>query len=156
MNIFYVDASPIRAATMLCDKHVVKMTLESAQLLSTAHGESGPYKPAYPNHPCAVWTRASTGNYAWLYAHFFALAKEYEHRYGRVHKSWSVCWEILQMSPDNLPVRDFCEPPQCMPDKYKCESTIAAYRAYYRGDKARLCKYTRSAPPSWLADLVVG
>ena len=39
MNIFYLDTRPKEAAMMHCDKHCVKMILETAQLLSTAHRE---------------------------------------------------------------------------------------------------------------------
>jgi len=37
MNIFVLDKDPIVAAQLQCDRHVVKMTTESAQMLSTAH-----------------------------------------------------------------------------------------------------------------------
>ena len=37
MNIFILDNDPVIAAQMQCDKHVVKMIVESAQMLSTAH-----------------------------------------------------------------------------------------------------------------------
>lgn len=37
MNIFILDKDPVQAAQLQCDKHVVKMVVESAQMLSTAH-----------------------------------------------------------------------------------------------------------------------
>ena len=72
MNIFYLDSDPYVAAKMHCDKHVVKMILESAQMLSTAHrvldgdeyaDERGLYKMAHKNHPSTIWVRTSTDNY---------------------------------------------------------------------------------------------
>ncbi len=84
MNIFVLDVDPVAAATMLCDQHVVKMTLETAQLLCSAHNKA-PYKRTHYNHPCAVWTRASAANYMWLCSYGITLAKEYTHRFGRCH-----------------------------------------------------------------------
>lgn len=37
MNIFYIDEDPKEIAKALVDRHIVKMPLESAQMLSTAH-----------------------------------------------------------------------------------------------------------------------
>ena len=81
MNIFYLSRSPVEAAKMQCDKHVVKMILETAQLLSTAHheldGASVAYKPTHKNHPSAVWVRSSSDHYRWTVAHLEALGSEY-------------------------------------------------------------------------------
>lgn len=96
MNIFFLDRCATQAASLQCDKHVVKMLLESTQLLYTAHhlcGDVGDwaaddlkvYKPTHANHPVARWVRASSCNYRWLLAHAKALANEYTRRYGRVH-----------------------------------------------------------------------
>ena len=55
MNIFYLSHDPEEAAQYQYNKHVVKMILESAQLLCTAHRELGnddvPYKSTHKNHP---------------------------------------------------------------------------------------------------------
>ena len=90
MNIFYFDECPVISAEAQPDKMLVKMPLETAQMLCTAHrvldGDEyadsvGLYKTAYKNHPCTVWARQSRGNYEWLYVHFLALAMEYNFRY---------------------------------------------------------------------------
>jgi hypothetical protein len=94
MNIFVVDTDPQVAARSLCDKHVIKMILESSQLLCTAFHELGVdfISPAYflkathRNHPCAIWTRETAGNYLWLARHNLALCGEYTFRYGKIHK----------------------------------------------------------------------
>ena len=91
MNIFVLDYNPTRAAKMQCDKHVVKMALETAQLLCTAFpGGTAPYKLTHFNHPCAIWCRESLKNYNWLIDHGIALCDEYQHRYGKTHKSKEV------------------------------------------------------------------
>ena len=103
MNIFVTDPDPVISAQTLCDKHVVKMVLESAQMLSTAWREPNDlrstefsskyadehelYKTAHPNHPCSIWVRQARENYKWLYRHFVALCDEYTHRYGKSHAS---------------------------------------------------------------------
>ena len=99
MNIFYVSKSPKEAAEFLPDKLIVKMPLESAQMLCTAHrihsdedwcDANGIYKTAYKNHPCTIWARTTSDNYLWLYSHFIALCSEYTRRYGKEHLSYDL------------------------------------------------------------------
>ena len=81
MNIFVLDASPLRAAEMHCDKHVPKMVLETAQIMSTVLNEKGlkgAYKSTHKNHPCTVWAGQSFANYMWTMALGMALGLEYE------------------------------------------------------------------------------
>jgi hypothetical protein len=136
MNIFYLDTCPIRAAQQQCDKHVVKMILESAQMLSTAHHEFGSdravYKSTHKNHPSTVWARECTANYRWLYAHMMALGDEYTRRYGKTHLTIEKCKEALSAPPEGMPWNiDHTPPPQCMPDEYKRYDAVEAYRLYY-------------------------
>ena len=135
MNIFYISTNPVRAAQMQCDKHVVKMILESAQMLCTAHHEFGnhdvPYKVAHRNHPSTVWARSGLKQYNWLYRHFMALSDEYTERYGKVHLTWQKCGEVLSVAPMGIPDIEWTDPPQCMPDECKRASSREAYRVYY-------------------------
>ena len=135
MNIFYLDVDPYEAARMQCDRHVVKMILETAQLLSTAHheldGESPAYKPTHKNHPSAVWVRSSYAAYRWAWNHLRALGLEYQRRYGKVHKTIREHLDSLYSVPKAIPSGDFSEPPQCMPDEYKRDDTTLAYQLYY-------------------------
>jgi len=135
MNIFYLDADPAEAARMQCDRHVVKMILETAQLLSTAHaeldGESPAYKPTHKNHPSAVWVRSSTTAYRWAWQHLRALGREYENRYGKTHKTIREHLDTLERYPEALAYAPFTPPPQCMPDEYKRDDTTLAYQLYY-------------------------
>ena len=97
MNIFYLHQDPVKAAQYQYNKHVVKMILESAQMLCTAHHcidtefADVPYKIAHKNHPSTVWARRSANNYEWLYHHFVALSAEYKRRYGKDHLSYIKC-----------------------------------------------------------------
>ena len=134
MNVFFLAKCPTKAAQMQCDKHVVKMILETAQLLSTAQhlcGEGGPYKVTHQNHPSAVWARASVANYRWLYAHLEALSDEYTERYAKTHKTWREHAQALSRCPEGITALKFTEPPQCMPDDCKNSSTTLAYLVYY-------------------------
>lgn len=139
MNIFYLAHSPSDCAKMHCDKHVVKMILETAQLLSTAHHERGstaPYKPTHRNHPSAVWVRSGVKQYNWAYSLLEALSDEYTLRYGKVHKTWQRCSEALREPPTAIHDIEWSEPPQCMPEECKHKSTVIAYRQYYAFKRA--------------------
>lgn len=156
MNIFYLDQDPRTAAEMHCDKHVVKMILESAQLLSTAHHildgkKDGLYKPTHKNHPSAVWARSAESNYTWLHSLLHYLCAEYTARYGKVHKvKRDGMLHLLGYIPDNISTANFSAPPQCMPDTYKVEGdTVQAYRNYYMGAKAGFAKWKLGNVPHW-------
>jgi hypothetical protein len=135
MNIFYLDRDPCEAARLQCDKHVVKMILETAQLLSTAHNELDggqiAYKTTHKNHPSAVWVRQNRHNYRWLRRHLEALGDEYTRRYGNVHKTIQKHSQTLMWPPEAIPDGGFTDPPQCMPDDCKHEDTVIAYQTYY-------------------------
>ena len=148
MNIFYIDNNPAIAAQMMTDKHIVKMILESAQMLSTAHrqldgDQAHPdlYKSAYANHPSTVWVRQSSMNYMWLFQHFVALNAEYTLRYRKTHKSWTLLNHIVCYPPRNIMLAPFEQPPCAMPEQYqKYDDHIKNYRAYYIGEKLKTSK----------------
>jgi hypothetical protein len=152
MNIFYVDRNPYRAARALHDKHVVKMVLETAQILSTVldrYGVSGKYRPTHRNHPVVKWAAESRANFEWLCHHGMALAAEYTYRYERQHASTEV---ILWASRhnDHVAPGPFTEPPQCMPEGYRGDDAVEAYRLYYRLDKLLMSRWTKRDEPDWL------
>jgi len=144
MNIFYLDRDPKIAAQMHCDKHVCKMILESVQMLQVAQG----IKEGYKNHPCTKWVKESHENYMWLYKLLANLCLEYTYRYGRLHKYFYKLFSLVY-PPSTLPDKEFTDPPQCMPDKYKCEDTVKAYRDYYIGEKSKFAKWSKRAKPNW-------
>ena len=143
MNIFYLHPDPKVAASYFYDKHKVKMILECAQMLCTAHialgNEDVPYKKSHLNHPSSVWVRANNENYQWLYNHMLALGEEYTNRYKRTHLTITKCKDILAVAPLNIPTGSFTEPPQCMPDEYKVKNnSVSAYWNYYEQDKYKI------------------
>jgi hypothetical protein len=145
MNIFYLDKDPVKAAKHLYNKHVVKMVLESAQLLCTAHllldGEDAdvPYKATHKNHPSAIWARESAANYAWLYDHMMAIGEEYTRRYGKKHLTILKCEGPLSKFPGGILDTGLTPMPQCMPDEYKVPGdSVAAYWNYYINGKSHL------------------
>jgi hypothetical protein len=157
MNIFYLDKDPKLAAQYHCDKHIVKMILESAQLLSTAWHELRPgkaalmdiYKSTHKNHPSAVWVRKDARHYRWLANLMTELCKEYTLRYGRIHASERLLKQLAK-EPNTESNFRFIPPPQCMPEQYQCADTIQAYRNYYTFGKTYLLKYTNRNRPHWL------
>ena len=153
MNIFYLHPNPDVCATHHCDKHVCKMIIETAQMLSQAHWATrgkGPYKrlKTHANHPCILWVQISMENYDWMVELGAALCHEYTKRYGRIHKTQQHI-EWLTMNRPKLPDEGFCEPPQCMPDEYKGDNTIEAYRELYRKEKSRFAKWKLGNIPEW-------
>ena len=151
MNIFVLDKDPKIAATMLCDKHVVKMIVETAQMLCTiAHGlgnTSVPYKSTHKNHPCTLWAAKSRENWNWLLEHGIEMSAEYTRRYGRVHKSLAVIQWCSNIP--NLPPHSALTPfAQAMPIQYKNDCAVTAYRSYYEGEKAGFAKW-KTTPPAW-------
>ena len=142
MNIFYLDKCPNKAAKVQYNKHVVKMILESAQMLCTAHHvygspeqkENVPYKQAHLNHPSTIWVRTNNRNYMWLYWHMIALGEEYTKRYNKKHLTITKCEDFLYKPPAYLKDALYGDPidmPQCMPDEYKDKCSIQAYWNYY-------------------------
>ena len=174
MNIFYLHPNPTRCARWHCDKHVVKMILETAQLLYTAHWvlslEMGvvptfPTAPApkgYPQnrgylpisnakHPSAVWTHQSLQHYNWLVKLGLALCREYRFRYGKEH-SCEIHIQWLQANPPaTLKDEGWVQPPQAMPDEHKIsKNSIISYRQYYRMVKAAFLNYKKRHRPHWI------
>ena len=155
MNIFYLHDDPKRCAQMHCDKHVVKMIVETAQLLSTAHhvldnNGDGFYKSTHKNHPSAIWCRKSDSNYVWLWCLLVSLCKEYTHRYGKIHKCQrDGLVSRLMTLPNNIPNGPFTQPTPAMPDQFKVEDSIESYHNYYNGPKATFAKWTGRSTPEW-------
>lgn len=155
MNIFVLDEDPVRAAQMQCDKHVVKMALESAQLLCSVFNPDKPglpLKSTHENHPAALWAQQDTHHYAWLLRHACALFQEYTYRYGRAHACAHVpAWVASRVSgvPDAEATLDVSHI-FVGPEGYRQnDGTVAAYRRYYMMEKRRFARYTRREPPDW-------
>jgi hypothetical protein len=167
MNIFFLSLHPRRCARWHCDKHVVKMILETCQLLYTCHWvlthDAEPayihcapgrgYKPTHANHPCSIWLRESLDNYRWLVQLGQELIREYKFRYkNRVHKCEEhLVW--LSMVEPPLEHKGFTQPPQAMPVQYMGPDSTVAYQKYYSFDKDQIrhiVKYTGRHRPHFL------
>ena len=159
MNIFYFDECPTISAEAQPDKMLVKMPLETAQMLCTAHRIVGSedycnkhnlYKEAYKNHPCTIWARECSANYLWLYAHFLALGSEYKFRYGRKHASITKLKMPLVRLPANIKMAYEKTPlAQAMPDEYKHEDPTVAYRRYVINEKHYAKWEKNRSKPTW-------
>lgn len=137
------------------DKHVVKMCLETAQILCTVYDRYGlisKYKPTHQNHPCVLWAGDHFKHYDWLVEHGMALCAEYYHRYGREHACFETIHSVSRPPAAMLErVRRQTMPPQCMPDEYKVPGqTVLAYRNYYLGAKVANQNWTKRARPNFV------
>jgi hypothetical protein len=163
MNIFFLDFDTKKCAEYHCDKHVVKMILETAQLLCGVHhmiiherlsNDQVPYKLSHKNHPCAIWTRESLSNYLYLCDLGLELCKEYTYSYGKRHKSQDVIEWCLVNKP-NIKDIGFTEPAKAMPDEYKVKSVVQSYRNYYMGAKSGFAVWKNREKPSWFKENVL-
>jgi hypothetical protein len=159
INIFVLDTDPEIAARIQCDKHVVKMVLESVQMLCTAHHTNGLphcaadaiYKPSYIKHPCTLWASQTTSNYRWLYDHAKALSSEYTRRYHKFHKSARL---LALLGKNPCRIGELTPFAQAMPDQYKNTDAVQAYQDYYLLDKFTNIKMTwkNCKPPHFIAN----
>lgn len=161
MNIFVLDTDIDACARMHCDRHVIKMILESAQMLCTAlsvrQGEQGliadaPYRPTHRNHPCSVWARETRANFLWLCDLGEALALEHLERFSpdREHASFRVI-EGCRERADWIPAGPLTPFAQAMPERYRGPDAVAAYRRFYRAEKAGFATWRlpRREPAWW-------
>ena len=153
MNIFILDKNIEKCARYHCDQHVVKMILESVQMLCTALNKRGyvtPYKSTHMKHPCVLWVEESYDNFLWLKDLALALNDEYRYRFEKQsdHKSILVLDEITGCSYDSKGLTEFA---QAMPDRYKVPgNAVKAYRQFYRAEKMKFAKWTRRRAPKWV------
>lgn len=179
MNIFVVDSDPVVSAQMLCDKHVVKMIVESAQMLSTVRrmldgeltkqpSKSGKtmikhwrlddseekllYKAVHMGHPCTIWTAESGENYDWHYQHFMGLCKEYTHRYGKIHSTELLLGDALRARPKNIPdvpMTEFAVAMKMFPECIVPGDPVLSYRNFYHQAKP-FAAWSKNRPaPDW-------
>lgn len=178
MNIFYLDSKPSQAAIYHHDKHVVKMILETAQLLSTVHrfthgkqyttlskndrkikrwGHENDkldlvlYKSTHVNHPSCVWARHNINNYNWLCELGLELCKEYTYRYKKKHKTEDILRVLFKYKP-SLPDKEFTDPTPAMNDEFKLNDSLNSYRNYYVKTKIDNAVWTKRSKPFWLKD----
>ncbi|MEI6745003.1 MAG: hypothetical protein WCL34_03510 [Methylococcaceae bacterium] len=176
MNIFYLHSEPEICAQQHVDKHVVKMILEYAQLLSTSHRvldgseilttsssgrkvkrwilpderDTSLYEATHIQHPSAIWTRQSDENYTFLWQLFQCLLEEYTFRYEKIHATSRLLMP-LQVLPNRIFKNRFIEPTLAMPEQYKIKGdAITSYRNYYLGEKTRMFSWKKREIPDWI------
>lgn len=153
VNIFILDRDIETCARYHCDQHVSKMILESVQLLCTSLNKQGyttPYRSTHVHHPCVLWLQESHTNWRWLRDLALALNREYRFRYQREvdHASIAVLAAMDGLTYVDCGLTEFA---QAMPEQYKVRgNAVRAYRAFYRGEKARFATWTRRAAPRWM------
>lgn len=151
MNIFYLDENIETCARYHCDAHVIKMILESAQILCTVlwiNHMQAPYRPTHQNHPCVLWANHSLSNWRWLKNLAKALNQEYKYRFNHNenHKYYDV---ILSLNTPPLPDLGLTEMSQVMPEVYKNKTAVLAYRHYFLACKGHLAKWIKREAPDW-------
>ena len=181
MNVFVLDKNPREAARQHCDKHVVKMIIESAQMLSTAHRmldgtegrrpsstgktmsrywelsderENKLYKAVHMHHPCTKWTMESSENYLWHWDLFNALCDEFIYRYKKVHKTDEVLRGALLQLPKNIPHGPMTKFPLAMKSNPECmfDDPVKSYRAFYKTKQKRFSMvWSKRETPKWFA-----
>lgn len=154
-----MDADPAKCAKYHFDKHLNKMILESAQMMSTAVWELDYdmasyyydcglcYKPTHKNHPSNIWVRQSTSHFLWMRELVIFLDDERNFRFGSdVHKSRIIACNL----PIILHKQTFTQPPQCMPEYLHSGDSIVSYRNYYKSnEKNYMAKWTNRGCPEW-------
>ena len=184
MNIFYLDPDPAVCAKMHVDRHVCKMVIEYAQLMSTAHRvldgemyldktannrsikrwrllderETRLMKPTMMNHPSAIWLRQSDKNYLWLYKMWCELLSEFTYRYGKIHATARLIPDLAKL-PNNSPIGVFTGPIPAMPDECKVPgNSLQSYHNYYVMKKSHLWswkgKINSRKQPQWFTEMI--
>ena len=156
MNIFVTDRDPEQSARNLCDKHVPKMVLESAQMMSNAYYVNGwattaPYRQLMIKHPCSIWALKSKANYEWLGIHAIEICREYTKRFNKVHACQNVIESCLAKSDKmKWTSLNLTEHVQVMPLIYRHDDVIKAYRSYIKDGK-QFAKWNKGTEaPSWM------
>lgn len=151
MNIFILDYDKQKSASYHCDKHVVKMVTETAQMLCTGlhmHNINAKYKPTHKNHPCTIWAASSRSNWLWLKEFGLYLYEEYRFRYNnKLHKAGEVIKNLPEPLFEDMGLTNFA---LAMPEIYKCSDVVKSYRDYYLNEKYELFHYTKRKIPYWI------
>ena len=161
MNRFIINYSPDLIARDLCDKHVVKMPLEEAQMLCTAvrlHApeyaeEAGLYRAVHQKHPCTIWAGQTRANFEYSLEMFRWMCKEYTHRYGKTHASWRL-WDALVQGAVYVPDGLLTPHPECFSEHTDLKSgkswPLESYRKFYMTKQHRFkMVWTNRPVPEW-------
>lgn len=154
MNIFFTSSDPVECAQALDDKRLVKMPVESVQMLSSAifrHGGTPVYRVAWTKHPCTIWSGDSRENFEWHLEHLKAMNDEFRNRYGKDHGSFLAGYSALKAQIGLIAPTGLTPFPNCSLFK-GVQNVHEAYRlGFYekwKNDK-RPPKWTNRSVPAW-------
>ena len=162
MNIFGIDTDTTSCATYHTDRHIVKMPLETAQMVSFVYYHKDLWDGEVPNllmnfsaghdkHPCSLWLRENLVNFLWTCEFGIKLIEEYRFRYdSQKHERCKMIFEWSLDNLPNLPVAEFTPFAKAMPEEYKVDCSVESYRNYYRVGKSELHQWTKRNKPEWI------
>jgi len=173
MNLFILSLCFRECAEAMFDKHISKMIIEAAQMLSTAKHILDPFKDdedgariiyaiSHKNHPVSIWIRTSLENYLWTLDMVDAMHEEWRFRYGHgdnhYHSSFIIAQYLRTYCPpaEVFPERGLTPFAQAMPDEYKSADAVESYRKYYQSpDKRRIASWKKREAPEWWNEISV-
>lgn len=161
MNVFLLDSDIQKAVRYMCDRHIVKMPVESAQMLCTAHQYYGSYHPSFYgishlHHPWTIWTRRTNSNYQWHFQLFMLMCQEYRRRFHRVHEVDWLLTDALSQPPELIALGDLTEFPLTMPVEYRQSDPVQSYRDFYIGHKLYFARWRYPGiTPDWVVQQLV-
>lgn len=167
VNFFYLDKNPSKCAKYYCDKHVLKIPIEIAQILSKIHHvlkTKIDYEKIYANSKVVkeslgpyVWSLMSLDNYIWTCDLGLELINEYKFRFGKTsHKTELILFYLKENLP---PIKNLGTTPFIMTNKYDMfqyisSNTITNARYNYAEMKCSNDKWTKRTKPKWFVTLI--
>jgi hypothetical protein len=107
-----------------------------------------PLKGGYHNHPCTRWCGDSRENFNWASIHALELCNEYTKRYSKIHSCQKGIEKLCDMDY-LIPEGELTKWAQAMPDEYRDEDAVKAYRTYYKKDKKEFATWKMGNVPDW-------
>lgn len=162
MNIFATDSNALSCATYHTDKHIIKMPLEMAQMVSFVYHNKDLWDRSIPQllmsnstthikHPCSIWVKQNLSNFIWSCELGIKMVEEYRFRYNS--QKHERCLLIFEWALDNLPeieINLMTPFAKAMPEEYKVDCSIESYRNYYKFGKTELHQWTKRKKPDWI------
>lgn len=161
MNIFLLEQDKNgnidwrKSAESLDNMRIVKMILESMQMLSTVYQQyqkvDGLYRPTHINHPCTKWVGESLENFSLTIEHAIYMNETFKKRFDKSHRSI----ELLKLFDKRnyrhfFSNKKFTIPPLAMPDEFRGDNVVESYQNYFVSKD--LIKYNREDIPKWFLE----
>lgn len=160
MQMFILDYNIEKNTQYYCDKHIVKIPTEIAQMISTVYHLQNMnipeylYKPTHINHPCNKWIRENINNFLYAVKLGKALYNEYQYRYNKPekHARNKLIFDYTDKVLPSFSLGKLTPFALAIPDKYKTNDVVESYRHYYLREKSHLFKWTKREKPYWIKD----